>query len=139
MKARNWLWQVCLSMALVLGLNSCFWGDEYETRRLTGHYYLDEFEPGSWYLHFDDEEFGLGDALFNNQVVEAGFNDKCIILRTVGSVPQFYIVPLSDTEDREVARRSIVGPLSMAEFQVAVHRIAGNDVPRIDPELTKAD
>lgn len=118
----------------------CFWGDEYATRHLTGHYYLDESEPGSgtWFLHFEEKE-GLADALFNNQVVEAGFNDKCIILRAVGPAPQLYIVPLSGTEDREAARRSIIGPLHLAEFRVAVRRIAGNDLPRIDPTLTKAD
>jgi hypothetical protein len=125
--------------SLLLMGTGCFWGDEYETRHLIGHYYLDEFEPGLWHLHFDDQESGLADALFNSSIVEAGFNDKCIILRAVGPAPQLYIVPLSTTENREVARRSIIGPLHLAEFQVAVHRIVGNDLPRINPELTKAD
>ena len=126
-------------LVLLLLTTSCFWGDEYETRHLTGHYYLDESEPGSgtWSLHFEDQE-GLADALLNNQIVEAGFNDKCIILREIGPAPQFYVIPLSDTEDREVARRSILGPLYLADFRTAVRRIAGKDLPRIDPKLTKA-
>jgi hypothetical protein len=89
-------------------------------------------------LHFEDQE-GLADALFNNQIVEAGFNDKCIILRALGPAPQFYVIPLSSTENREVARRSILGPLHLADFQVAVRRVAGKDLPRIDLKLTKAD
>jgi hypothetical protein len=121
-------------------LPGCFWGDEFETKHLTGSYYLSEVEPdsGTWSLYFADEEWGLADALLSN-IVEAGFNSKCIILRAVGPPPQFYVVPLSSTKDREVARCSIVGPLPLAEFRTAVQRIAGNDLPRIDPELTKAD
>lgn len=128
-------------LVLLVVTPGCFWGDEFETRHLTGHYYLSEVEPhsGMWSLHFEDEEWGLADALFNNQVVEVGFNNKCIILRAIGPAPQLYVVPLSDTQDRKVARRSIIGPLHLAEFRTVVRRIAGNDLPRIDPELTKSD
>jgi len=65
-----------LLLPLLLLFSGCFWGDEYETKHLVGHYYLDEVEHGSgaWYLHFEDENYGLADALFNCPIVEAGFN-----------------------------------------------------------------
>ncbi|WP_157781074.1 hypothetical protein [Hymenobacter sedentarius] len=121
-------------------LSGCFWGDEYETKHLVGHYYLDETEPdsGAWYLHFDDEEFGLADALFNCPVVDAGFNDKCIIKRAVCTTPQFYIARMTGTADREVARRNILGPLTKIEFNEALHKLCGNAIPRFDSNLTKA-
>ena len=118
-------------------LSSCFWGDKYETRHLIGHYYLDEVAPktGVWYLHFDDEKFGLADALFNCQIVEAGFNERCIIMRAVCTNPQFYIVPVTDTEDREAARRDIRGPFSEQKFKSELKRICGDELPQFDSKL----
>ncbi|WP_460619703.1 hypothetical protein [Hymenobacter ruber] len=123
---------------LLLLLAGCFWGDEYETRHLIGHYYLDEVEPdaGAWYLHFEDEEFGLADALFNCQIVEAGFNERCIIVRAICTNPQFYIVPVTHTKDRETARSSIKGPLSRQQFQTELRRICGDELPQFDSKLT---
>jgi hypothetical protein len=140
MKRRRWQ-QGFLAVTLALGLGGCFWGNEYETRHLIGNYYLCAVEPnaGTWSLHFDDEEFGLGDNLLASPVVEAGFNKKYLILRVVGPAPQLYVIPVSTTENREAARRSIIGPLTLNEFQTVVRRVSGNDLPTINPALTKAD
>ena len=126
-----------LSSAL---LSSCFWGDEGETKHLVGHYYLDEVQPdsGAWYLHFADEDFGLADALFNCQIVEAGFNKRCIIVRAICSNPQFYLAPVSDTKDREIARQAIRGPFTKQQFEAELRKICGNDLPKFDSKLTSA-
>jgi hypothetical protein len=124
--------------ALLLCLG-CFWADEYETRHLIGHYFLDEIQPdsGAWYLHFDDEEFGLADALFNCPVVDAGFNERCIILRAVCANPQFYLVPITATNDREVARQSIRGPFTREKLEAELKTLCGNGLPHFNPSLTK--
>ena len=124
---------------LLLFLTGCFWGDEYRTKHLTGSYYLDEVEPnsGAWYLHFEDEKSGLADALINCQIVEAGYNEQCIIIRAVCTNPQFYFLPITTTQDREVARRSIQGPFTKQQFDTELKRICGNDLPQFDDNLTK--
>jgi len=129
-----------LLMPLLLLLSGCFWGDEYETKHLVGHYYLDEVEPnsGTWYLHFEDEEFGLADALFNCPVVEAGFNKRCIIMRAVCTDSQFYLMPITATNDRELARQNIRGPFPKEKFEAELKRICGSDLPQFDSNLTKA-
>ena len=129
-----------LLLPFSLLLSGCFWGDEYETKHLIGHYYLDEAESnsGAWYLHFDDEEFGLADALFNCQIVEAGFNKRCIIMRAVCTNPQFYLAPVTGTNDREIARQNIRGPFTKTKFEAELKRICGNDLPHFDYNLTKA-
>ncbi|WP_216688629.1 hypothetical protein [Hymenobacter siberiensis] len=124
---------------LLLLLAGCFWGDEYRTRHLVGHYYLDEVEPnsGAWYLHFEDEKSGLADALINCQVVEAGYNERCIIMRAVCTNPQFYLLPITATQDREVARHGIRGPFTKQQFDTELKRICGDDSLRFDDNLTK--
>lgn len=125
---------------LSLLLAGCFWGDEFQTRHVVGHYYLDEFERGSgaWYLHFKDEEFGLADALINCPIVEAGYNERCIIARAVCTNPQFYIVPLTQTKNRETARHSIRGPFSKQKFEMELRKICGNERPQFDAKLTNS-
>ena len=80
---------------------------------------------------------GLADALLNCQVVEAGYNERCIIMRAVCTNPQFYILPVSKTQDREVARRSIRGPLTKQQFDTELKNVCGQDVPHFDDNLTK--
>lgn len=129
-----------LLLPLLLLLAGCFWGDEYETRHLIGRYYLDETEAksGAWYLHFEDEEFGLADALFNCQAVEAGYNERCIIMRAVCTNPQFYILPITATNDREVVRRSIRGPFTKQQFDAELRNLCGKNIPHFEDNLTKA-
>jgi|GEM_PF-1814177 len=125
-------------LPLLLLLSGCFWGDEYETKHLIGPYYLDESEANSgvWYLHFDDEKYGLADALFNCHVVEAGYNDRCIIMRAVCTNPQFYLLPITTMKDREVARRNIRGPFTKAQLDTELKRICGANRPQFDGNLT---
>ena len=127
----------CL-LLLTLTLSGCFWGDEYETRHLIGSYYLCEAGAGTgaWYLHFDDEAYGLADALFNSQIVGAGFNDRCIMMRAAGTNPQFYIAPVTRTKDRETARSDIRGPFSEQKFKIELKRICGDELPQFDSKLT---
>ena len=119
---------------------SCFWGSEFETRHLIGHYYLDGFEArGEWYLHLEDEKEELGGALINEYVAGAGFNKNCIVLRVASTGPQFYIIPLgstSDVESREFVQSKIIGPLTKAEFQATVRRLNKGELVPFDPELT---
>ncbi len=67
-------WLLLLPLALVV--NGCFWGNEFKTRHLIGHYYLDgiDSQADSWYLHFEDKEWGLADALISSTIAEAGFS-----------------------------------------------------------------
>lgn len=157
MSARPWRRAVSwlLLLPLTLAVSGCFWGDESETRQITGNYYLNGVSAEDpWYLHFDDEEWGLADALISSRIAEAGFNDKCIVLRAASTGPQFYIVPLSkvgaiqsrvyvvplnkvvDPESREAARKNIIGPLSKAEFQVKVRLLNNGVLVPFNPELT---
>jgi hypothetical protein len=133
---RRWL----LLLPLATAVSGCFWGDESETRPLAGHYYLNGISnEDPWYLYFEDEEWGLADALINSRIAEAGFNKKCIVLRVASIGPQFYVVPLSkasNTEGREAARSKIVGPLTKAEFQTTVRRLNDGLLVPFDPELT---
>jgi hypothetical protein len=121
-------------------VSGCFWGDESETRHLTGHYYLNGIsDEDPWYLYFDDEEWGMADALVNSRIAEAGFNAKCIVLRAASSGPQYYIVPLgkaSSVESREAARRKIIGPLSKVEFQAMTRQLNNGALVPFDAELT---
>ncbi|WP_125932477.1 hypothetical protein [Hymenobacter glacialis] len=127
-----------LLLPLTLLLAGCFWGDERETRHLVGNYYLNETGPdsGAWYLHFDDENFGLADALFNCQIVEAGFNKQCIIMRATCTNPQFYIARINRANDREIARNAIQGPYTSQELQAKLQRLSGDDVLSFDATLT---
>jgi hypothetical protein len=144
-----------LLLPLALAVAGCFWGDESITRQITGHYYLNGVsDEDPWYLHFEDEEWGLADALISSRIAEAGFNAKCIVLRAASPGPQFYIVPLSkagdiesrvyifpltkavDPESREAARRKIIGPLAKAEFQAKVRQLNNGALVPFDPDLT---
>jgi hypothetical protein len=87
-------------------------------------------------------------------MAEAGFNEKCIVLRAACLGPQFYIVPLSktramqsrvyvvpinkvvDPESREAGRQNSIGPLSKAEFQAKVRQLNNGALVPFDPELT---
>lgn len=124
---------------LLLCLAGCFWGSEFETRHLIGPYYIDEVAPdsGEWYLHFEDEEFGLADALLNCPVVEAGYNERCLIMRANCTNPQFYLLPITATTDREVARSSIRGPFTQPQFDAELKKICGAAVPQFDKDLTQ--
>lgn len=52
LRAGGWL----LLPPLALAISGCFWGDESETRHLTGPYYLNGVsKEDPWYTHFDDE------------------------------------------------------------------------------------
>ena len=138
MKRRVFLrWLLLLPLALTVA--SCLWGDESEIRQLTGNYYLDGVSSEDpWYIYFDDG-VGLADALINVRVAEAGFNDKCIVLRAASPSAQFYIIPLdeiSTTQGREAARRNIIGPLSKTEFQAKVRQLNNGALVPFDPELT---
>ena len=157
MSARPW-WRAVgwlLLLPLALAVSGCFWGDESETRHLTGPYYLNGIsKEDPWSIHFDDEEWGLADALISSRIAEAGFNAKCIVLRAASPGAQFYVIPLDDTsvvkskvylipvgkdsatEGREAARRKIIGPLSKAEFQANVRQLNNGALVPFDPELT---
>ena len=129
-----------LLLPLALAVSGCFWSDESETRHLTGHYYLNGVsEEDPWYIHFADEEWGLADALISSRMAEAGFNDKCIVLRAASTGAQFYVIPLgrpSDVESRDEVRQKIIGPLSKVEFQTAVRQLNNGALVPFDPELT---
>lgn len=154
LRAVSWL----LLLPLALAVSGCFWGDESVTRQVTGNYYLNGVsDEDSWYLHFNDEEWGLADALINNKIAEAGFNKKCIVLRAASTSPQFYIVPLGkvsvvesrvyvvplselskvvDPDSREAARNKIIGPLSKAEFQAKVRQLNNGALVPFNPDIT---
>ena len=121
-----------------LVLSSCFWGDECDTKYLTGHYYLVENTPGSstWDLHFDDEEFGLADGLTRSSVAEVGFNTQCIVMRATGTEARFFIVPLTEADDRAEARQNIIGPLSRDEFELAQQKYYAGGKLTFDLSLT---
>lgn len=125
-------------MPALLMLSGCFGGDEGETQHLIGPYYLDAAYPAekAWYLHFDDEEFGLADALFNCQVVEVGYNETCVVMRAVCTDPQFYILPISGTDTREDARRAIQGPYTKRKFDQELKALCGEALPHFDAALT---
>ena len=105
-----------------------------------GHYYLDgSSAENPWYLYFEDEEGELGEALLNKYIAEAGFSEKCIVLRAVGPAPAYYFIPTNyaaERQDRESARNRIVGPLNKKEFQVEVRRLNNGLLVPFDPELT---
>ena len=128
-----------LVLPLALAVSGCFWGDESETRQITGNYYLDGVsEKDPWYIHFDDG-VGLADALISSRIAEAGFNEKCIVLRAASPGAQFYVIPLSKasaSESREEVRHKIIGPLTTAEFQTTIRRLNNGALVPFDPELT---
>ena len=126
-------------LPILVLLSGCFWGDEYETKQLIGPYYLCEVQPnsGTWYLHFDDDEFGLADALFNCPIVEAGFNARCIIMRAVCANPQFYIALVKAIKEREVARYNIRGPFTKQKIETELKKVCGDNLPQFDSDLTK--
>lgn len=127
-----------IALLMLLAVPGCFPFSEWDDKHLTGHYYLCEAktDSGTWYLHFDDEEFGLADALISERVVQAGFNSKCIILKAAGTQPRFYIVPLTNTDNRDIARQYIIGSLKGPEFAVALRRISGTELPTFNADLT---
>ena len=102
---------LCLILPTLV-LSSCFWGDECDTKHLTGHYYLVENTLGfsTWDLHFDDEEFGLAEGLTRSSVAEGGFNTQYIVMRATGTEARFYVVPLTKADDRAEAHQNIIGP-----------------------------
>jgi len=59
-------------------------------------------------------------------------------MRAICTNPQFYIVLVSATKDREVARRAIRGPFTRQEFQTELKRICGYDLPQFDANVTIA-
>jgi hypothetical protein len=128
-----------LLLLLILAATGCFWGDESETRQLTGNYYLNGVSAEDpWYIYFGDG-VGLADALISARVAEAGFNDKCIVLRAVSSGAQFYVIPLgkiSTVESREEVRNKIIGPLAKAEFQAKVRHLNNGAMVPFNPKLT---
>ena len=115
-----------------------FWGDECDTKHLTGHYYLVESTPGSstWDLHFDDEEFGIADGPTRSSVAEVGFNTQCNVMRAAGTEARFYVVPLTETDDRAKARQNIIGPLSRDEFELAQQKYHAGGKLTFDSSLT---
>jgi hypothetical protein len=129
-----------LLLPLALIATSCFWGDESETRQITGNYYLNgESDEDPWYIHFADEKWGLADALINTRIAEAGFSEKCIVLRAARPSAQFYVIPLgkaADVESRDEVRHKIIGPLSKTEFQTAVRQLNNGALVPFDAELT---
>lgn len=129
-----------LLLPLALAVSGCFWGDKSKTRHLTGPYYLNNVSAEDpWYIHFADEEWGLADALISSRIAEAGFNNKCIVLRAAISGAQFYVIPLdkaSTIEGREAARRRIIGPLINTKFHTTVRRLNNGALVPFDPELT---
>lgn len=129
-----------LLLPLMLMVTGCFWGSEFETRHLIGHYYLDGFESkGEWNLYFEDEKEELGEALLNEYIAEAGFSKNCIVLRAASNGPQYYIIPLGntlDSESREFARSKIIGPLSKTVFQATVRQLNNGVLILFAPELT---
>ena len=133
---KRWL----LLLPLALAVSGCFWASEFETRHLVGHYYLDGVsDENPWYLYFKDEEGELGEALLSRYIAEAGFSEKCIVLRATGPAPAYYFIPTDyavERQEREFARSKIVGPLSKTEFQVAVRRLNNGALVPFDPELT---
>lgn len=130
-------WLLLLPMMLVA--TSCFWGDESETRQLTGNYYLNGVAAEDpWYIYFDDG-VGLADALISARVAQAGFNTTCIVLRVASPSAQFYVIPLGKAptvENREEVRHKIIGPLATAEFQAKVRQLNNGALVPFDPELT---
>lgn len=142
MNARPWRRAIgwLLLLPLALAATGCFWGDESETRHVTGNYYLNGVsDEDGWYIHFDDEEYGLADALINNRVAEAGFSANCLVLRAASPDAQFYVIPLSKAsalEDRAEVRNKIIGPLFKAEFQAKVRQLNNGALVPFDPELT---
>jgi hypothetical protein len=139
MKLRAFL-SCLLLLPLALAVSGCFWASEFETRHLTGHYYLDGASAKNpWYLYFKDEEGELGGALLSRYVSEAGFSEKCIVLRATGPVPAYYVIPTDDAsarQEREFARSRIIGPLSKTEFQAKVRQLNNSALVPFDPDLT---
>lgn len=128
-----------LLLSLILAVPGCFWGDESETRQLTGNYYLHSVSAEDpWYIYFDDRA-GLADPLISDRIAEAGFKATCIVLRAASPGAQCYIIPLgqaSTMERREEVRNKILGPLSRAEFQAKVRQLNNSALVPFDPELT---
>ncbi|WP_140468453.1 hypothetical protein [Hymenobacter nivis] len=131
----------CLFL-LPLLLTSCFWGDEYDTHQLTGRYYLSRIEPSldEWELYFDEETNGrgLGEAIIKHPIVEAGFNEKCIILRVAGMSPQFYIALMTNAVNQVEARANVRGPMTKHEFQNFKREIDGDTLLQFNPSLIKS-
>ena len=129
-----------LVLALPFCATSCFWGDEYDTRQVTGHYYLSKNEPSldEWNLYFEEETTGLAGALFDRPIVEAGFNEKCIIMRVTGASPQFYIALITNAVDRAEAQANIRAPMTKDEFQNVMREINGDTLLKFNPDLTKS-
>ena len=130
-----------LMFLLLFSATSCFWGDEYGTKQLTGQYYLSKAEPSSdyWCLYFEEgEENILGEPLFNRWIEKVGFNDTCIIMQAVGAAPEFYIARITNTKDRGTAHSNVLGPLTKKEFQASVQAINGDILLRFNPDLTKS-
>ena len=132
------LYRVLCLILPTLVLSSCFWGDECDTKHLTGHYYLVENTLGSstWDLHFDDEEFGLAEGLTRSSVAEVGFNTQCIVMRATGTEARFYVVPLTEADDRAEARQNNSSPLSRDEFELAQQKYYVGGKLTFDSSLT---
>ncbi|GGG45508.1 hypothetical protein [Hymenobacter glacieicola] len=111
-------------------MSACFWGDEYAQEQIIGDYYASGLK-GSWgepmsaaYLHFNDEEFGLADALLPETLSAAGASERCIILK--GTHNEYYVAKIIPGATREVARRNIFGPFNRQAFKQNLQTINGD-------------
>jgi hypothetical protein len=115
-----------------LALTACFWGDEYDVEHIVGDYYVSGLD-GSWgkpmsavYLHFDDEEWGLADALLPQTLSAVGANEKCIIMLTTAPQRQYYVAQIVAGADRAVARENIFGPFDKPAFTQKLKEVNGD-------------
>ena len=142
MSARPWRRAIgwLLLLPLALAATGCFWASEFETRYLVGHYCLNGASAENpWYLYFEDEQGELSWSLLSEYIAEAGFSEKCIVLRAASPTLAYYVIPTdyaAARQEREFARSQIIGPLSKAEFQAKVRRLNNGALVPFDPELT---
>jgi hypothetical protein len=119
----------------ILPLAGCFWFDEGGDEHIIGSYYTSGI-GGSWgkpmytvYLHFDDGEYGLADALLPQTLEAVGASEKCVILKTAYE-GQYYIARIVPGADREVARKNILGPFDRQTFNQRLKEINGDTLVR---------
>jgi hypothetical protein len=105
-------------------------GDEYGEEQIIGDYYASGLK-GSWgepmtdvHLYFNDEEFGLAEALLPETLSAAGGNERCIIFK--GTDNEYYIAKILPGATREMARRNIFGPLTRQAFKQKLQLINGD-------------
>jgi hypothetical protein len=127
----------------LLALSSCFWGSDWQEENIVGNYWASTIGGGNeYYLHYDNEgEYGA--PLMPAKVLEAGHNERVIIIK---SCIDYYIIPLKKTsyskaekgkyhDVHEEIRKKVMGPFTKAEFHQNMAAIGEDSLMTFDQQI----